>query len=85
MLEDGSYLRLKTLALGYSFSKTITNKLHLSNLRLNVSAQNLFTITNYTGIDPEVSVRNSNILTPGFDFSPYPMSKTIVFGLNASF
>jgi TonB-linked SusC/RagA family outer membrane protein len=85
VLEDGSYLRLKTLALGYSFSKTITNKLHLSNLRLNVSAQNLFTITSYTGIDPEVSVRNSNILTPGFDFSPYPMSKTIVFGLNASF
>ncbi len=85
VLEDGSYLKLKTVSLGYTVPKTITKKIYLSNLRFNVSAQNLFIITNYTGIDPEVSVRNSNILTPGFDFSAYPMSKTIVFGLNASF
>lgn len=85
VLEDGSYLRLKTVSLGYNFSKSLVKRLYLSNLRLNISAQNIFTITKYTGIDPEVSVRNSNILTPGFDYSPYPMSKTIVFGLNASF
>ncbi len=85
VLEDGSYLRLKTISLGYNVPEKFVKKLKLTKLRFNLSAQNLLTFTRYTGIDPEVSVRNSNILTPGFDFSPYPMSKTIVFGLNMLF
>jgi TonB-dependent starch-binding outer membrane protein SusC len=82
-LEDGSYLRLKTLSLGYNLSKGIKNA-HLSNLRIAVAAQNLITWTNYTGMDPEVSTRNT-VLTPGYDYSAYPNYRTVVFSLNATF
>lgn len=84
VLEDGSYLRLKTVSLGYNFSARCLKPLHINSLRLNVSAQNLLTFTSYTGMDPEVSVRSS-VLTPGFDFSAYPIARTVVFGLNAIF
>ena len=70
-IEDGSYLRLKTVTLGYNMPKKIANKLYLQNVRIFVSGQNLWTWTKYTGMDPEVSTRN-NVLTPGFDFSAYP-------------
>lgn len=84
VLEDGSYIRLKTLSLGYSIPEKLIKKLDLSKLSITVSAQNLVTWTNYSGMDPEVSVRNS-ILTPGFDFSAYPIPRTIVFGFNLTF
>lgn len=84
VIEDGSYLRLKTLSLGYNLPEKILKPLYLSGLRINVSAQNLLTWTNYSGMDPEVSARNSN-LTPGFDFSAYPQAKTFVLGINATF
>jgi TonB-linked SusC/RagA family outer membrane protein len=83
-LEDGSYLRLKTAALAYSLPARLIKKLYLSNLTVDVSAQNLITWTKYSGLDPEVSVAN-NVLQPGYDFSGYPQAKTIVFGLKASF
>jgi TonB-linked SusC/RagA family outer membrane protein len=83
-LEDGSYLRLKTAALAYSLPARLIKKLYLSNLTVDVSAQNLITWTKYSGLDPEVSVAN-NVLQPGYDFSGYPNAKTIVFGLKASF
>lgn len=84
VIEDGSYLRLKTVSLGYNFDEKILKKIKIKNLRVFASAQNLLTITNYSGMDPEVSVRNS-ALTPGFDYSAYPRARTIVFGLNTSF
>lgn len=84
MLEDGSYLRLKTLSMGYSLPAKLIKKAYLSSLRFTVAAQNLLTWTKYSGLDPEVSVRNS-ILTPGFDYSAYPQAQTIVIGLNAKF
>jgi hypothetical protein len=84
MLEDGSYLRLKTISVGYNLPSDLVKKAYLSALRLTVAAQNLITWTKYSGLDPEVSVRNS-ILTPGFDYSAYPQAQTIVFGLNAKF
>jgi len=83
-VEDGSYLRLKTVSLGYELPKHIVNRARISRLRLNLSAQNVLTWTKYSGMDPEVSVRNS-ILTPGFDYSAYPAARTLVFGLNATF
>ncbi len=83
-LEDGSYLRLKTISLAYSLPGTLIKRLSLSNLTVDVSVQNLFTWTKYSGLDPEVSTLN-NILQPGFDFSAYPHAKTIVVGLKASF
>lgn len=84
IVEDGSFLRLKTVSLGYTFPKEWTRKIYMSNLRFHVSAQNLITWTAYSGFDPEVSTQKS-ALTPGFDFSTYPRAKTIVFGLNATF
>ncbi len=84
VLEDGSYLRLKTVSLGYNFPKQIIKTLSLSSLRVNFSAQNLLTLTKYTGFDPEVAVRNS-VLTPGLDYSAYPQTRSFVFGINATF
>lgn len=84
VLEDGSYLRLKTVSLGYSIPANIIRPLALKSLNVRVSAQNLLTFTNYSGMDPETSVRNS-VLTPGYDYSAYPQARTITFGLNATF
>lgn len=81
-IEDGSYLRLKTVSLSYTFPKTILRKIKMNTLSLNVAAQNLLTWTKYSGMDPEVSVHNT-VLTPGFDFSAYPHARTIVLGIKA--
>ena len=83
-VEDGSYLRLKTLSLSYSLPGDLIKKLYLSNLTIDLAAQNLLTWTKYSGLDPEVSTLN-NVLQPGYDFSAYPQARTIVFGLKASF
>jgi len=84
VIEDGSFVRLKTVALAYRFNPRYLQAIRLSDLEVNVAAQNLFTWTNYSGTDPEVSIRHS-ILTPGFDFSAYPRARTLVFGLKATF
>jgi TonB-linked SusC/RagA family outer membrane protein len=80
-IEDGSYLRLKTVSLGYNFESKLLSKVKIKGLRTYVSAQNVLTWTNYSGMDPEVSVRNS-ALTPGFDLSAYPKFRTVTAGLN---
>lgn len=84
IIEDGSYLRLKTVTLGYTFPKTLIAKAKLSNARVYLAAQNLWTWTSYSGYDPEVSIRNS-ALTPGLDFSFYPRAFTLSFGVNLGF
>ncbi|MET4544101.1 TonB-linked SusC/RagA family outer membrane protein [Pedobacter africanus] len=84
IVEDGSFLRLKTAALGYTLPKSALKQLKIKSLRLYASAQNLYTWTNYTGIDPEVNVKRT-ALTPGFDYSAYPRARTITFGANLSF
>jgi TonB-linked SusC/RagA family outer membrane protein len=81
VIEDGSYLRIKTVSLGYNLSPEVLKRIKIKNLRVFASGQNLLTWTNYSGPDPEVSVRNS-ALTPGFDLSAYPQARTITFGLN---
>lgn len=83
-IEDGSYLRLKTLQFGYSLPKSLLKTIGINDLHLYCATQNLFTWTKYSGIDPEVSINNS-ALTPGFDYAAYPRSKTISFGVNAKF
>lgn len=80
-IEDASYIRLKSLTLGYNVPDNISKKVSMQNVRVYFSAQNLFTITNYSGMDPETSVRHS-ALTPGFDFSAYPRASTYSIGLN---
>jgi hypothetical protein len=84
IIEDGSYLRLKTVSLGYSLAKNRIDKWKISSLRVYVAAQNLHTWTKYSGMDPEVSIYRS-VLTPGVDYSAYPRSSTVVLGVNASF
>ncbi|MBO9153449.1 TonB-dependent receptor [Chitinophaga sp. GCM10012297] len=81
LVEDGSYLRLKTVALGYNIPAGVLKRIKLSSLRVYASAQNLVTWTKYSGFDPEVSAFDS-ALTPGFDYSVYPRARTITFGLN---
>ncbi len=83
-VEDGSYIRLKTVQLGYTLSTKFLKKLKIKTFKVYASAQNLLTLTRYSGIDPEISI-TSSVLTPGFDFSPYPRAKTVVFGVNLSF
>lgn len=83
-IEDGSFLRLNNITVGYSFPVNKLSRLHMSKLRLYVTANNLAVLTSYSGYDPEVSVRSSG-LTPGLDYSAYPKSRSFIFGINASF
>lgn len=84
VIEDGSYLRLKTIQFGYTLPASLMKKAKIQNLRFYVAAQNILTWTKYSGFDPEVSAYNS-ALTPGFDYSVYPRAKTMTFGLNLNF
>src|SRR5690606_7379698 len=82
-LEDASYIRLKTVSLSYSLPAKYLSRIYVKNLTMTATAQNLFTMTNYSGMDPEVSVRHG-VLTPGFDWSAYPRAKILVFGLKVT-
>ncbi|SBW04025.1 TonB-dependent receptor [uncultured Dysgonomonas sp.] len=84
-VEDGSFLRLNTLTLGYTFPRSIMGKAKIQNLRLYATAYNVFCITNYSGYDPEVSTIRKTNLTPGVDYSAYPKSRQFVFGVNLNF
>lgn len=84
IVEDGSFLRLKTVTLGYTFPTKLIQKAKLSSARVYLAAQNIWTWTGYSGYDPEVSVRNS-ALTPGLDFSSYPRAYSVSFGVNLGF
>lgn len=83
VIEDGSYLRLKTLQLGYTVKGKALTKIGAKSLRVYVSGQNLITWTKYTGQDPEVSTY-TGALTPGFDYSAYPRTRTCTVGVNLS-
>jgi TonB-linked SusC/RagA family outer membrane protein len=84
LLEDGSYLRLKNLSVGYNFPGRITNMLMLNQLRLYVTGTNLWTYTKYSGADPEVSTLDGSTAAQGIDFFTLPQVKTISVGLNAT-
>ncbi|OAV76000.1 Outer membrane cobalamin receptor protein, SusC/RagA family [Bacteroidales bacterium Barb7] len=84
-IEDGSYLRLGTLALSYNFSKKALASLHISNLKLTATATNLFTLTHYTGYDPEVNQFGQDNVLRGIDSDAYPTSKQYSLGVNIIF
>lgn len=84
-VEDGSFLRLNTLTLGYSIPPSLAKKVKIKNLRVYATGYNVFCLTNYTGFDPEVSTRRKTPLTPGVDYSAYPKSRLLVFGVNLNF
>jgi TonB-linked SusC/RagA family outer membrane protein len=83
-VEDASYIRLKNVSLGYNFNEKLISKIKLHNARIYVSAQNILTITNYKGVDPEVAYVNSN-LNLGLDYASYPNTKSITVGVNLGF
>ena len=84
-VEDGSFLRLNTLTLGYSLPNDFIQKIGISRLRLYSTVSNVFVWTKYSGFDPEVSTRRQTPYTPGVDYSPYPKSRQILLGLNLNF
>jgi len=92
-IEDGSYLRMNTLTLGYTLPKQLTKKAAIQRMRFYVTAGNLFTITGYSGLDPEVntfsnkstSANAGKYPTLGLDWGTYPRARTFTFGLNLEF
>lgn len=81
-LEDGSYFRLRNAQIGYTFPDNIMEKMPIDNLRLYLTATNLFTITDYSGFDPALG--NGGTFTRGVDRGFYPLSKSLIFGLTLS-
>ena len=79
-IEDGSYLRIKNITLGYTFKD-----LGISSLRVYTNITNVYTFTNYSGYDPNVNAQQLGGLRPGYDYSSYPLARTISLGINASF
>jgi TonB-dependent starch-binding outer membrane protein SusC len=83
-IEDGSFLRLNNMSIGYTLPVKKLAGMKMNKLRFYFTGNNLAIFTKYSGYDPEVSVRNSP-LTPGLDYSAYPKSRSYIFGVNASF
>lgn len=84
-VEDGSYLRIKNISLGYTFPQKWTRKWHIENLRVYMNIQNAFTFTKYKGYDPEVGAYNYKVLLRGVDYARYPSQRIYTVGLNLSF
>ena len=84
-VEDGSYVRLKTISLGYRLGSAVLQKLNLSSLRIYVTGKNLWTLTDYSGFDPEVSHFGQSAANMGADLGGYPSTKQYLLGLNVGF
>lgn len=84
-VEDGSFLRLKNVTLGYTVPTSWIKKAYISKLRVYATGQNLFCITGYSGYDPEVSTAGNNPMTPGLDWGAYPKSRVFTFGIDIQF
>ncbi len=84
-VQDGSYIKLKTVSVGYNLPERLATRVYMKRCRLSLSVQNLLTLTKYEGYDPDVSVGRFGALTPGLDYSAYPQSMTISAGLELSF
>ncbi|WPU95507.1 TonB-dependent receptor [Mucilaginibacter sabulilitoris] len=81
-IEDGSFLRINNITLGYSFSSRLLERIKIKKLRIYGTLNNVAVFTNYTGYDPEVSVINKTPVTPGVDYSAYPRNKAYLVGVN---
>lgn len=84
-IESGSYVRIRTITLGYALPTTLLQRLHLSRARVYVTTQNPFTFTKYSGYNPDVSARPDNALSQGEDYGTYPLARTTSIGINLSF
>ncbi len=84
-IEDGSYLRIQNVTLGYTLPSSLLSKVKLTRLRLYASAQNLYTFTRYSGYDPEIGSFNQNVLLSNVDNGRYPSPRTYSIGINLEF
>jgi TonB-linked SusC/RagA family outer membrane protein len=84
-IEDGSYLRARNISLAYNFPSERTKLKFVTNARIYISVQNLFTITNYSGYDPEAGAYGASLLSQGYDLGAYPLARTIMAGINLGF
>lgn len=84
-IEDGSFMRIKNLQIGYNLDKWVCNKIGISECRIYVGGQNLFTFTRYSGLDPELADLTGSPLNSGIDFAKYPQARTILSGLSIKF
>ena len=84
-VENGSFLRLNNITLGYNLPKPVLNKLGIGGVRFYCTLNNIAVLTSYTGLDPEVSTKTSVPVTPGVDASPYPRSRSYIVGVNVKF
>jgi len=84
-IENGSYVRIRTITLGYTLPNALLTRLHLSRARIYATTQNPFTFTKYSGYNPDVSSRPDNALSQGEDYGTYPLARTTSIGLNLSF
>ena len=81
-IEDGSYIRLKSISVAANIGKDFLNKYNFSSMKIFVSANNLLTFTNYKGSDPEVNYAGNDPMVMGVDFFTYPLTRTFTFGIN---
>lgn len=84
-IEDGSFLRINNITIGYSLPASLLKRIRISQFRVYGTVNNVATITNYSGYDPEIDTRRGNPLTPGVDMAGYPRARAFVFGVNVSF
>jgi len=84
-VEDGSFLRINNITLGYNLPKKIISRAKITSLRIYATVYNVATLTSYSGYDPDVNAKRANPLTPGVDYSAYPRGRTFLAGLNVSF
>ena len=84
-VEDGSFLRVNNISIGYTLPKNLVQKMLMQNVRLYVTGYNLYCFTKYKGADPEVDSATSTPMTPGVDYSAYPKSRSFVGGINVTF
>ena len=84
-VEDGSFLRVNNITLGYTLPRKMMSKVKINSLRFYATVNNVATITGYTGYDPDVNAKRNNPLTPGVDYAAYPRGRTFIAGLNLSF
>ena len=84
-VEDGSFLKLKNLSIGYTLPTSLLSKYSISRLRIYVSSHNLFTITGYKGLDPEIGMQGGSATQNGIDNGTYPSSRYFTFGINVTF
>jgi len=84
-MENGSYMRIKNVQLGYSLPKGALNAIKVARIRLYISISNLYTITRYKGLDPESGGSNSSVLSAGYDNGQTPIPRTYMMGVQVTF